>query len=293
MVIRETIDSCVNFDLDRIKSVLHKVVVVTALLLYVGFAAVLVGLLLVGRAEAKSVVYGSSTEQVRIKYGVPTIFRFQKAVQTITGAGRLQVEPANKVDPSYKVLSVTPRFTNGINEVTFFLTDNSVVRTKILVSPNDPAADTFYDFKSRDSADNADNENAPPLTEVELLKAMYRDDNVSGYKMIRTSQSYPSKNGGQVELVRIFQGNPFNGYVFKVKNTNWRKNLEIDVRHITVGNPNMAILSQSDEATLYPKGKGVNETVVRVVAKNTASSRDVILAMESEEAAATKSKGGE
>lgn len=191
---------------------------------------------------------------MRIKYGVPTIFRFQKAVQTITGAGRLQVEPANKVDPSYKVLSVTPRFTNGVNEVTFFLTDNSVVRTKILVSPNDPAADTFYDFKSRDSADSADNENAPPLTEVELLKAMYRDDNVSGYKAIRTSQVFPSKSGGQVELVRIYQGNPFNGYVFKVKNTNWRKNLEIDVRHITVGNPSMAILSQSDETTLYPKG---------------------------------------
>lgn len=281
-----------GFDLEDVKDVLRKLMVVAALILYFGFVVVLLGLLLTGRAEAKTVAYGSGTEQIRIKYGVPTIFRFQKAVQTITGAGRLQVEPANKVDPSYKVLSVTPRFTNGVNEVTFFLTDNSVVRTKILVSPNDPAADTFYDFRSRDSADSADNENAPPLTEVELLKAMYRDDGVSGYKVIRTSQGFPSKNGGQVELVRIYQGSPFNGYVFKVKNTNWRKNLEIDVRHITVGNPNMAILSQSDETTLSPKGKGVSETFVRVVAKNTASSRDVILAMESEEAAAAKSKGG-
>lgn len=294
MVSRESmgIDGAFSFDLEGIKDIFQKVLVVTFLVLYFAFVVVLVGLILVSRAEAKTVAFGSGTEQVRIKYGVPTIFRFQKAVQTITGAGRLQIEPANKVDPSYKVLSVTPRFTNGVNEVTFFLTDNSVVRTKILVSPNDPAADTFYDFKSRDSADSADNENAPPLTEVELLKAMYRDDSVSGYKMIRTSQSFPSKNGGQAELVRIYQGNPFNGYVFKVKNTNWRKNLEIDVRHISVGNPNMAILSQSDESTLYPKGKGVSETFVRVVAKNTASSRDVILAMESEETAA-KSKGGD
>lgn len=294
MVSRESmgIENALIFDLESVKDILQKAVVVACLIMYFGFVAILVGLLLVGRAEAKTVVYGSSTEQVRIKYGVPTIFRFQKAVQTITGAGRLQIEPANKVDPSYKVLSVTPRFTNGVNEVTFFLTDNSVVRTNILVNPNDPAADTFYDFKSRDSADSADNENAPPLTEVELLKAIYRDDSVSGYKLIRTSQSFPSKNGGQVELVRIYQGNPFNGYVFKVKNTNWRKNLEIDVRHISVGNPNMAILSQSDDVTLFPKGKGVNETLVRVVAKNTASSRDVILAMESEEAAPAKSKGG-
>jgi hypothetical protein len=277
-----------NFE--SIAGLLQKAIVVLSLGLYFTFV-VFFALLLSSRAEAKTVVYGSGTEQIRIKYGAPTVFRFQKAVQTITGAGRLQVEPANKLDPNYKILSVVPRFTNGVNEVTFFLTDNSVVRTKILVSPNDPAADSFYDFKGRDSDDIAD-ENAPPMTEVELLKAMYRSESIPGYKLVRTSQGFPSKNGNaKVELLRIYQGNPFNGYVFKIRNTSWRKNLEIDVRHITVGNPNMAILSQSDESTLFPKGKGVNETHVRVVAKNTSSSRDVILAMESEEAA-DKSKGG-
>ncbi|MBX3032907.1 MAG: type-F conjugative transfer system secretin TraK [Bdellovibrionaceae bacterium] len=282
-----------GLSVENIQALFQRGVLVFFLGLYFVLFLVLTAML-ASRAEAKTVVYGTSTEQVRIKYGVPTIFRFQKAVQTITGAGRLQIEPANKVDPSYKVLSVNPRFTNGVNEVTFFLTDNTVVRTKVLVSPTDPAADTFYDFKARDSVDGADNENAPPLTEVELLKAMYRDDAVSGYKIVRMSQAFPSKNGNaQVELVRIYQGNPFNGYVFKVKNTSWRKNLEIDVRHVVVGKPNMAILSQSDDSTLYPKGKGVNETFVRVVAKNTTSSRDVILAMESEEAAAAKSKGGD
>jgi hypothetical protein len=54
-----------------------------------------------------------------------------------------------------------------------------------------------------------------------------------------------------------------------------------------VGEPNLAILSQSDETTLYPKGKGVSETLIRVVAKNTSSSSDVILAMESDEASAS------
>lgn len=277
-----------NFE--SIAALMQKAIVVLSIGLYFIFV-VFFALLLSSRAEAKTVIYGSGTEQVRIKYGAPTVFRFQKAVQTITGAGRLQVEPANKLDPNYKILSVVPRFTNGVNEVTFFLTDNSVVRTKILVSPSDPAADSFYDFKGRDSDDIAD-ENAPPMTEVELLKAMYRSEGIPGYKLVRTSQSFPSKNGnGSVELLRIYQGNPFNGYVFKVRNTSWRKNLEIDVRHITVGNPNMAILSQSDESTLFPKGKGVNETLVRVVAKNTSSSRDVVLAMESEEVE-EKTKGG-
>ncbi len=279
-----------GLNMDGTQALLRKGALVILVVLYALFFLFMTALL-ASRVEAKTIIYGTGTEQVRIKYGVPTIFRFQKAVQTITGAGRLQISPANKVDPSYKVLSVTPRFTNGVNEVTFFLNDNSVIRTKILVNPNDPAADTFYEFKTREAVDGADNENAPPLTEVELLKAMYRDDAVSGYKVIRMSQEFPSKNGNaQVELLRIYQGSPFNGYVFKVRNSSWRKSLEIDVRHTTVGSPNMAILSQSDESTLFPKGKGVNETYVRIVAKNTSSSRDVILAMESEEAAA-KSKG--
>lgn len=236
------------------------------------------------RAEAKVVAYGSGVEQIRIKHGGSTIFRFSKAVQTITGASRLQIKPANDADPSYTVLSVTPRFTNGVNEVTFFLADGSVVRTKILVSPNDPAADGLYDFKSKDALDGVDSENAPTISEVELLKAMVRDDDVSGYKVSRVSDPVASKiSGANVELIRIYRGSPFNGYVFRVTNTSWKKNIDVDVRHVTVGDPNLAILTQSDEVVLFPKGKGVQKTLVRVVAKNTASSRDVILAMEVEE----------
>jgi len=249
-------------------------------------------LFLVRNAEAKVVSYGSATEQVRIKHGGPTIFRFPKAVQTITGASRLQIKPANDADPSYTVLAVTPRFTNGVNEVAFFLTDGSVVRTKILVSPNDPAADGLYDFKSKDALDSADSENAPVISEVELLKAMVRDDVVSGYKVSRVSEPISSKqNSANVELIRIYRGSPFNGYVFKVTNTSWKKNVDVDARHITVGEPNLAILSQSDDPVIFPKGKGVHQTLVRVVAKNTASSRDVILAMEAEEPQANSKKG--
>ncbi|MFH4998546.1 hypothetical protein, partial [Salmonella sp. 2019-SM258] len=93
----------------------------------------------------------SMPEQIRIKHGGSTIFRFPKAVQTITGAGRLTIKPANDADPSYTTLAVTPRFTNGLNEVAFFLADGSVVKTKILVSPNDLAADSFYEFKPKDA----------------------------------------------------------------------------------------------------------------------------------------------
>lgn len=246
-------------------------------------------------AIAKAIFYGSTAEQVKIKHGGSTIFRFPKAVQTITGAGRLSIKPANDADPTYTVLSVTPRFTNGVNEVAFFLADGSVIKTKIVVSPSDPGADSFYEFKPRDALDSDQADpNAPKISEVELLKAMVRDDDVSGYKVTRLSSDMPSKlNSASVELLRVYKGSPFNGYVYRVTNTSWRKVVEVDVRHISVGDPNLAILAQSDEERLFPKGKGTHQTLVRVVAKNTSSSRDVILAMEAQdpEAQASQKKG--
>lgn len=247
------------------------------------------------QAFAKAVYYGSMPEQIRIKHGGSTIFRFPKAVQTITGAGRLTIKPANDADPSYMTLAVTPRFTNGLNEVAFFLADGSVVKTKILVSPNDPAADSFYEFKPKDSIDSDQSDpNAPKISEVELLKAMVRDDDVTGYKVSRFSSEVSSKlSSASIELIRIYKGTPFNGYVYRLTNTSWRKIVEVDIRHLSVGEPNLAILAQSDEDRLYPKGKGVHQTLVRVVAKNTSSSRDVIFAMEAQEpeAAASQKKG--
>lgn len=293
MVTRETMGLELGplFDYQKIKDFLAKAALITGLLFYFGFVVLLM-LLTVRKAEAKVVVYGNQVEEIRIKHGTPTIFRFPKAVQTITGAGRLQIKPANDSDPSYTVLAVTPRFTNGVNDVIFFLVDKSVVRAKVIVSPSDPAADGLYDFKSREVAANPESENAPILSEVELLKAMIRDANVSGYKVQRISQPFPLKiASAKAELLRIYSGTPFNGYVFKVTNTSWRKNVDVDVRSISVGSSDAAILSQSDEAILYPKGKGPHETLLRVVAKNTVSSGDVILAMEAEEPAPTGKKG--
>lgn len=279
-------------DLESLKTLFKSASIRLATGLYL-IGVMIIFMMLVSRAEAKVVVYGTQLEQIRIKYGGPTIFRFPKAVQTITGASRFQIVPANDREPNYTDLSVTPRFTNGVTEVTFFLMDKSVVRTKIIVSPSDPAADGLYDFRSRDALESGNLENAPAISEVELLIAMVRDDAVvTGYKVHRVSQSMSSKNSNaRMELTRIYRGNPFNGYVFKVTNTSWRKIVEVDVRHISVGDPNLAILSQSDESSLSPKGKGVSETLVRVVAKNTASSSDVILAMESEDLKPDTKKG--
>jgi len=142
------------------------------------------------RLDAKTIVYDLTAVSVRIVYGTPTIFRFQKAVQTITGAGRLEVGPTNKGD--YTSLSIKPRFTNGSHDVTFFLIDKTVVSVKISVSPKDPGAEAFYDFKPRGSEEAESKQGAVSLSEVELLKVMVKDVGVAGYKVINMSQTRPS-----------------------------------------------------------------------------------------------------
>ena len=254
--------------------------VVVAIMTYV-IAAIVVAVCFVKRAQAKEIYFDSGLQQVRIKPGGPTIFRFPKAVQTITGAGRFQIEPANKSDPSYQVLAVVPRFSSGGNDVNFLLGDGTVIKTKIIVSANFDGADGICDFKATGSEGPQRESASQALSEVDLLKAMIRDDEVNGYKVSHTSDGIGvSESAAEVVLIRIYKGNPFNGFVFRVTNTSCRKNLEVDIRKFTVGEPNLAIISQSDESLLLPKGKGINATLVRIVAKNTAGSRDFILPIE-------------
>jgi hypothetical protein len=247
-------------------------------------------LLIVSRSHAKTIAFGSVPEQIRIKYGGATVFRFLKPVQTITGANRFQIKPANETDPSYAVLAVTPHFTNGVNDVSFFLSDGSVIKTKIIVTTKDEnGIDTVYDFKSK-NGDAPSDEAAPKLSEVELLKAMVNDAQVSGYQVSKTSQSIPSKESNvSIDLLRIYKGSQFNGYVFTVTNKSWSKIAHLDVRQITVGHADLAILSQADELELFPKGKGPHQTYLRVITKSTATVQDIIVPMEAEISSTSKS----
>lgn len=259
------------------------------------FVAVVVVMLLIAglfgkKANAKTVEFGSSIMQLKIEYPGATILRFPKPVQTITGAGHFEIKPASETDPTYTVLSVTPKTSSGNFKVSFFLSDGSVVRAKIQISPKDGSSDNYYELKSQDSVDGGSG-GAPAMSEIELLKAMVLDATPAGYKVSQLSDEKSSKAGARIELIRIYRGSPYNGYIYKVTNESSKKSVDIDVRHITVGDPNLAILAQSDEAVLQPKGKGVSQTFVRIVAKNTASSGDVILAMESDASLNPDKKG--
>ena len=103
--------------------------------------------------------------------------------------------------------------------------------------------------------------------DLELMKAMVRWDRVVGYKVRNLQRTV---NTGvkdlSAKLVRIYTGPKYNGYVFKIRNRS-KKSYAIDLKSLTLGTPNVALLSQVDKSVIQPKKE--NATMLRIIAKPT------------------------
>lgn len=241
-------------------------------------------IILAPTAHAREVVFGKGRETVSVAFGVETILRFPLEVKTITEANRFEIHPANTEEPDYSVLVVKPRMTEGAADVTFILSDGTVIRTQLVIS-NRPnlKKDSIYDFKARDELAQT-NPNLPDkhdpmvVSELDLMRAMVRGDQLSGFKMSQMSQSI-SMDSPEVNatLVRAYLGQDVNGFVYQLKTTSEHKKYQIDVRGLAVGSPNLAVLAQVDRPSLGGKTLPERETFLRIVARQGASSHKVIL----------------
>jgi hypothetical protein len=233
-------------------------------------------------AYAKTIYFGTETETVTLIYGGATLFRFPGEVRTISQANRFEISPANPDQPNYALLSIRPRFTSGSSEVAFILSDGATIKTKlVVVSRSIPEkTDSIYEFKSKDSVLGNGNESkaGSGLSELELMKAMLRGDEVSGYEVRNLSRSIsPGFKGVNTKLVRIYTGNQFNGYIFELSNTTKAQKLFINIQNLTLGDPNLAILSAVDNPVIEPEATGKNKTFLRIVAKPTSIYNELIL----------------
>ncbi|MBK25402.1 MAG: hypothetical protein CME70_15515 [Halobacteriovorax sp.] len=262
--------------LKEVGSFLKPFAVLLCKLITVGFAVLiyfLIGYFFgTNTCYARTVYYGSEVETVTISYGGPTIFRFNEDVKTISQAAKFSIKPADGQDPNYSVLAVTPRFTQGKAEVSFILADGAVVNTKIVIVPKalPEKTDSFYDFQPKERLiDSSVNSEGSDVSDLELMKSMIRWDNVVGYKvrnLIRTVNT--GVDGLSAKLVRVYTGPKYNGYVFKIRNES-RKEYAIDVKSLTLGVPNVALLSQVDRKILESRKSKENTTFLRIIAKPT------------------------
>ena len=227
------------------------------------YAGIYIG---VSQCEASVIYYGQEVESIIIASKNETIFRFDEPVKTITRASKLSITPADSANPDYSVLSVSPLFSQGNRKVTFLLANGAVVTTKIIISSkkSPELVDSFYDFVPKSELVEKKANSAPDISELELMKAMLRGDEVVGMKQRPLARFLSTGlKGVTAKLVRIYTGSKFNGYVFLLKNRFKRTSYDINLRQLTLGYPNQAILSQVDKQKLGPR----QLTFLRVVSK--------------------------
>lgn len=235
-------------------------------------------------AFAKIVYYGSETEVLTLAYDNTTILRFDEEVKTISQATRFVIEPADPTDPNYRMLSIKPRYREGKDKVTFILANDSVVSLRLdtIAQAMPEKTDNFYDLKAKASRIDplTDGVKGTEVSEIELMKAMIRSDTPVGYNarpLIRTVNS--GVDGISAQLVKVYTGPKFNGYIFKIVNSSINKKFAIDLKSLSLGRPNLALLSQVDDKILDPSvgGKG---TYLRIVAKPTSVYSAIVLPIE-------------
>ncbi len=231
-------------------------------------------------AQARTVYYGSAPETIRLAYGGATIFRFEKPVKTVSQAARFTIKPVDEESPNYAMLSVEPRLTKASSSVSFILADGSMVNTKLVVVPADSAekVDSVYEFKAQSSLMAQANETAPQMGKIDLMKALIRGDFVAGYAIKELSMDIDTGlQNVDATLTRLYTGQEFNGYVFRIVNQSDDEKVEIDVRKLKIGQPNLAIFSSVDRDILEPKKTGRNVALLKIIAKPASLASEVIL----------------
>ncbi len=250
--------------------------------------SLLVGTLFISGSGAfgKIVYYGSETESLTVGYDRTTILRFEEEVKTISQASKFSIEPANANDPNYRVLAIKPRSQDGIDKVTFILANDVVVNLKIrtVTQAIPEKTDSFYDLKSKELRVDPQSEaiKGADVSELDLMKAMIRGDTLLGYNAKTMTRTITSGiEGISVELIKIYTGPKFNGYVFKIANES-SKRFAIDLKSLSLGQPNVALLSQVDDKILEPvkAPKGKDLTFLRIVAKPSSVYTSIVLPIE-------------
>ena len=228
-------------------------------------------------SQAREIYYGSTPELVSISK--ETIFRFHKPVRTISQAHKFDIKPADPNDPDYSVLSIRPRFTKGTSKVAFVLSDGSVVTLKVRIVGKKNDSDPFYDLRPKSMLIERSEKNLPVITVMDFMRSLDRDDKILGYR--RKVESRRLFTTGtrciKAKLIRSYTGKEYKGFVIKLRNTCNTKRFKVEVDKLRFKGSSLAIMSIVDNEVLCPTRRGTCKTLLKIVAKSTASVDDLII----------------
>ena len=228
---------------------------------------------------AKTIYFGGTIETIPVAYGSQTILRFEEPIKTISNAGGFLIKPANDEKPDYSVLSVEPRILTGKIETAFILASGEIARLKLSVIPQNAKikVEPIYDIKSQKALIESRADVTPYVGRFDLMTAMIRGDQVSGYEIATQNIGISNKTDPvQVVLTKVYSGEEFKGYIYELHNRS-NQTFELDIRKLKFGSPNQAQLAFSDLTTLEPHNVKNSATRLIVITKPTASYHDVVL----------------
>ena len=244
----------------------------------------ILALIVLNLVEAKEILFGPSKESISIPFGVETLFRFPSEVKTVTDAAKFEIRPASADEPDYSVLLVKARMTEGMNDVTFLLADGATVKTQLLITRKPTGKrDSVYDFRPFSGLQETDphgESKKDPLavSELDLMRGMIRGDKVTGFDLQKHDIQIALKSDGiSARLLKRYLGKDVNGYVYEILNHNSKKSVSIDLRGLSIGSPNLAVLAQIDRPNLEGNSEDERRTFLRVVARPGASSKEMTL----------------
>ncbi|MBM4253412.1 MAG: hypothetical protein FJ146_15695 [Deltaproteobacteria bacterium] len=231
-------------------------------------------------ALAKNVYFGSAPETVPVAYGAATIVRFEEPVKTVSNAADFMIRPVSPDTPDYAVLSVEPRQKLAKADVVFILAsgDMATLRLKSVPAEAKLKVESVYDIKSQKALVENRAAATPYIGRLELITAMIRGDQVTGYEVKKESHEIASGiPETKVTLLKTYTGGDFKGFVYEVENLASDRSLEIDVRGARFGEPNQAVLGYTERSILEGAKSSSNKTLLVMVTKPTASSSEALL----------------
>ncbi|CAM6053767.1 unnamed protein product [Sphagnum tenellum] len=173
----------------------------------------------------------------------------------------------------------------GSADVTFLLGDGSSIRTQLVISAKSIAKpqDSIYDFKPTDelkSTNVFDQKEPVTVTELDLMRAMIGGDQLSGFKPRIVSMDIETGNKDlTLRLIKIYGSvsHGFRGLVYELKTPLKDRKIEVNLPSLAFGQPNLAIMAQSDRASIGGEQESDRIVLLRVVVKPGASARNIFL----------------
>jgi len=230
-----------------------------------------------GVVFARDVYFGAEPVTIRVPYGKESVFRFPGEVRTITGAERYEIRPTDSEQPSYSLLGISPRFSQGTHQVAFILTDGTIINTRLqsVASGGGNTSDLVYDFKPKDALIE-NNIASKAVSDIELMRILIRGSEPEGFQVKNVDNLVrPGFKGVETRLIRVYQGDELTGYIFEVT-SNSSKPLSINVQNLMLGDPDQAILSNAEPQVIGPKERAL----LRIVAKPKSRYNKLILPIE-------------